>query len=1077
MFSRGSGGEAQGGAGSETVSESNVPTQLTSLVPQFDPSQHDLEQYTHKVEMLSEIWPASKMNELVTRLILNTSGAAFQKLQLRRSALLTGTQAGVEELIKTLGGQWGKISLERKYEVFEKALFRCSQKSDETNDSFLARCDVVWSELLASATTLQEVQAYVILRGSQLSAEDKKRVVLESEAAKSGILDMTKVTAAVRTLGSGFFQEMTAGRKTKGKVYDTTTFHVEDEESESAFVAEEWNEEEAIEQLAGEGDDDAVLVCEYESAIQDTIQEDAELAATYNAYSDARRRLNDRFKNRGFWPTSYGKGKKGKTGKGKGKGFGKRRKSLQQRILGSECRICHKIGHWKAECPERNRAPNSGSQTTAAPTLMTMTGSSNVDPADMLTLEFLQLPEVGSNTVDEPRQQEVFVVCHSPGIYQPHNGGKLWGNYRINPKYHQAVQGNAQPVQPVPRNEQTNQPEEMPLDDRSSKKDRVYREPISFEPILFVTHGTYGIVDSGATKTVIGSEWLPDLLQQLCPEVRRQVRRCRCEVTFRFGNQGTLDSQQALVIPIGKLGLKIAIVPGKTPLLLSNTLLRTLKAKLDAYDHCLLSPFVKKPINLKLSSRGLFLMDINELALNARSSIPEAETYVQDVLDHRAISQIRQPTHPAAAASATLNNNPVIIQQPNQTEPKIPNPTQTFDVTFKSDVSETALQQPEPLSNTNSQSGPEIVPALTSSSGDSHVELPRRSTFKEMSLEEMGLTQVAFGKAQMGKTYVEVWESESSWLRWFVKTYESSNKVEHQKLIWYTQLRIERAELEMESAAPMTSSQMPLMPLSAKAKAHPRSTAQVLLEDTPAPEYWEETEVNMATNEHVQVLQQRMTNMENAMQEILSAVRSQAWHTPWVWMLKPSEIPLQAISISMLGTIHKLHNQPNNPSCKSSSTITYNSLNMNFNRSKSNSFPRDSRSKYLKYFAVPKVNWLGKSTTWAIELWGLVSRKVICRQSMAVTHCLKSCCHTNPNMYGSVLNVVRGVVGVLSMNNGHLPHLTRSTRNAFKVSHNWLWASRSFDFSCHTVVIFTGNNPKDQWCSGLLCWGKFMNAR
>ena len=62
----------------------SVPTQLTTLVPALDPSKDELEQYVQNVEMLCEIWPAEKLNELATRLILNTNGAAFQKLQLQR---------------------------------------------------------------------------------------------------------------------------------------------------------------------------------------------------------------------------------------------------------------------------------------------------------------------------------------------------------------------------------------------------------------------------------------------------------------------------------------------------------------------------------------------------------------------------------------------------------------------------------------------------------------------------------------------------------------------------------------------------------------------------------------------------------------------------------------------------------------------------------------------------------------------------------------------------------------------------------------------------------------------------------
>jgi hypothetical protein len=162
----------------KSASDSQVPTQLTSLVPQFDPAQHDLEQYSQKVELLANIWPTNKLNELVTRLILGTSGAAFQKLQLQKDELMVGDKTGVEKLVKILGGHWGKVSLERKYEIFEKAVFRCAQRQDESNDSFLARADILWTELIASKISLEELQAYVVLRGSHLTADDKKRVIL-----------------------------------------------------------------------------------------------------------------------------------------------------------------------------------------------------------------------------------------------------------------------------------------------------------------------------------------------------------------------------------------------------------------------------------------------------------------------------------------------------------------------------------------------------------------------------------------------------------------------------------------------------------------------------------------------------------------------------------------------------------------------------------------------------------------------------------------------------------------------------------------------------------------------------------
>ena len=105
--------------------------------------------------------------------------------------------------MELLGGQWGQINLERRYEYVERALFRCSQKSDETADSFLARADVMWSELLAKGIALKDIQAYITLRGSLLSPEDKKRVLLDVDAASSGNLTIEKVSSAIRMLGAG----------------------------------------------------------------------------------------------------------------------------------------------------------------------------------------------------------------------------------------------------------------------------------------------------------------------------------------------------------------------------------------------------------------------------------------------------------------------------------------------------------------------------------------------------------------------------------------------------------------------------------------------------------------------------------------------------------------------------------------------------------------------------------------------------------------------------------------------------------------------------------------------------------
>ena len=128
----------------------------------------------------------------------------------------------------------------------------------------------------------------------------------------------------------------------------------------------------------------------------------------------------------------------------------------------------------------------------------------------------------------------------------------------------------------------------------------------SLEVACFATHGSFGVVDLGATKTVIGSSLVPDLIKNLSPQVQKSLSRCSCSITFRFGNHGTLQSTQALVIPIHGFLLKVAIVPGSTPFLLSNTLLRPLGAVIDTEKKELHAKNINRTISLQLTARGLF---------------------------------------------------------------------------------------------------------------------------------------------------------------------------------------------------------------------------------------------------------------------------------------------------------------------------------------------------------------------------------------------------------------------------------------------------------------------------------------
>jgi hypothetical protein len=73
---------------------------------------------------------------------------------------------------------------------------------------------------------------------------------------------------------------------------------------------------------------------------------------------------------------------------------------------------------------------------------------------------------------------------------------------------------------------------------------------------MFATHDSWGIIDTGATKPVMGNNHVASFLNAMDPTVRKQVQRCSCDVVFRFGNQGTLKASHAMVVPVAGMRLK-----------------------------------------------------------------------------------------------------------------------------------------------------------------------------------------------------------------------------------------------------------------------------------------------------------------------------------------------------------------------------------------------------------------------------------------------------------------------------------------------------------------------------------------
>eukprot|EP00435_Cladocopium_sp_Y103_P007070 s4910_g2.t1 len=294
---------------------------LTSLpwaqIPKFDPSSTDLRVYEQKMKFLKAIWPEEFLPHLAPRAALLVEGPAFQKVS-RLDGNKLRSPDGVQYLVEALGGSWGRLATEEKFDLFERALFTVMQKQDESNDSYLSRHDIAFEDLEAKGVTFKDIRAYVLVRQSTLSSEDRKKIIMDN----AGDLTYDAAKKSMRLLGSRFFQDLQGPGKSQAakKAYDA--YHTEEpEDPVPTFFQDadgDWDEESAYQLLADCGDEDAIYINEFEDQIVEALQEHPELSQCFVSYQEARARVRERAKARGFWPL---KGKsKGKGGSKKGKG-------------------------------------------------------------------------------------------------------------------------------------------------------------------------------------------------------------------------------------------------------------------------------------------------------------------------------------------------------------------------------------------------------------------------------------------------------------------------------------------------------------------------------------------------------------------------------------------------------------------------------------------------------------------------------------------------------------------------------------------------------------------------------------
>ena len=504
------------------------------------------------------------------------------------------------------------------------------------------------------------------------------------------------VTKAIKMLGSKFFQEVQGqGKMTqKTKTYEVNLVAEHEEEpviGEEIFnVTWESNDlsEGVIDQLIQEGDEDAFVVNQFEEALIDTIQNDNEMAAFMSTYVEARKRLLEKSKSRGFWPVK-GPGKGAGKAKGKQKPpFFRKRKPLAVRIAESERKLRHAIGHWKAERPQRFKNSQSGMSSTDAKPQVAATlhvvedVDAEIDESDVIILETEQMG-MHDDMQDIRAQIHECLVC---SVKQELHLSKRRNYYaQVCNRMKQLVQNmthepswrrNEKLVSVTPSCKKAGESPRLTEHDREPVTLASGKEhKIDEQHAMFVTSQASGVLDLGASQTVIGQQQVPEFLQSLPADVRDRVYETKAHMTFRFGNNSTVPCNRMMLVPIDKYWLKIAIVESQTPFLLSNNVCRCFGAVIDTEKEEIFFRKLQCTMPLTLSGKKLCTLNVADLVTLCP---PRVTGKVTEPASEHAFAQSckiepEKITNPAMSEGARLSNRCEQNAKPCTVQTKIAN--------------------------------------------------------------------------------------------------------------------------------------------------------------------------------------------------------------------------------------------------------------------------------------------------------------------------------------------------------------------------------------------------------------------
>jgi hypothetical protein len=316
-----------------------------------------------------------------------------------------------------------------------------------------------------------------------------------------------------------------SGDSSKKKVY--TAYQTE----------EQWQYDDG--QDGDEEEDDEAYVADFEEQMAAIMGEDEDTAEAFATYREARQRIADRKVSRGFWPTN-----KGQHSKGSGKKGGNR--SLAERIAASTCAYCNEKGHWKNECPKRKAEQRGKGQS--ADVHFAQTGGDDQEPDVVFFAEavgrLIQLSKgarerLARNSGDRGRSSKGFLSASARERLR----GVLVRRVTSSP----TEQSDFHNRPSFCKGQRTGE---------SRPKGWTFGQPClgsgdGLQEAFWAAHGDdEAIIDTGATRNVMGSKVCDALIKGLPHDIRCLLTQEPSAMVFKFGNNQVLRSQYRIALPL-----------------------------------------------------------------------------------------------------------------------------------------------------------------------------------------------------------------------------------------------------------------------------------------------------------------------------------------------------------------------------------------------------------------------------------------------------------------------------------------------------------------------------------------------